>query len=562
MVDVLGNTKTKSVLEIGTSVYGAIEKVGDHDWYKVELEAGKTYEFRLHGMGVDQIDDTYLRLRDAAGSEIASNDESGSSIWDGFNAHDSRIVFTAATSGVYYLDAATYLDVISNQPRDPADATTGDFLLTAVEQNPNGMVFTPDEIAWQLIDNGNALFGDEPAAFHIGKDRSLTVNIAALTTEGQALAIAALKAWTDVTGIKFVQTTGTAEIAFDDANGGGYANPIFADGVITSATINIGTDVLNDFGTGFNSYSYETYIHEIGHAIGFGHGGNYNGTAVYGQDNFYLNDSLAYSIMSYMQTQGDEFSGNIVNTFVDADFRYMLTPAIADIIAIQNLYGDQVQTSTRKGDTTYGFNSNTGNAALDAAVTFGSDMYFCVYDDSGKDRLDFSQATVDQTINLNALAASNVLGGKMNLAIARGTVIESALGGSADDTMIGNKVTNSLSAFGGDDTLRGGGGNDKLLGGIGLDLLNGGTGKDRLTGGADVDLFFFQRGYGRDVITDFDAKGGDGLQDFIQIVEGAKFDIERNGHDTVIDFGKGSTLTLLDVKASQVTEADFVFLNA
>lgn len=559
MADVRADTSTSSELEIGTSVYGTIGKVGDRDWYRIELEAGKSYEFRLHGMGIDQVDDTFLRLRDAAGVEVTNNDQSNS--WTGYNTHDSRIVFTATTSGVYYLDAATYLG-IDNQPRNLADATTGGFLLTAVEQTPEGMVFTPDEIAWQLIDNGNAFFGDEPAAFQLGEDKALTVNIAGLTTEGQALAVAALRSWTDVTGIKFKQTTGAAEITFDDTSvNSAFANPVFVNGVITSSTVNVGTGWLADFGTSFNSYSYETYIHEIGHALGFGHGGNYNGSATYGEDNYYLNDSLAYSIMSYMQTKGDEFGGSIVNTFVDADFRYMLTPAVADIIAIQNLYGDQVQTSTRKGDTTYGYNSNTGNAALDAAVTYGGDMFICVYDDGGKDLLDFSQASVAQVINLNALAPSNVLGGKMNLFIARGTVVENAFGGSAGDTMTGNRSNNALSAFEGADALNGGGGNDVLKGGAGLDHLVGGIGKDRLAGGADMDTFFFRRGYGRDVITDFDSDGGAANQDFIEVLAGATFDIEKDGRDTVIDFGKGSTLTLLDVKAKTVTEADFVFLT-
>ena len=73
-------------------------------------------------------------------------------------------------------------------------------------------------------------------------------------------------------------------------------------------------------------------------------------------------------------------------------------------------------------------------------------------------------------------------------------------------------------------------------------------------------LFFFKRGYSNDVITDFDAKGGEGNQDFIEIMAGTKFDIEKDGRNTVVDFGKGSTITLLDVRASQVTDADFMIL--
>lgn len=158
MVDtVVSSTATTASIALGTSVYGKIDKLGDHDWYRIELEAGKTYEFRLHGMGIDEITDPFLRLRDADGKIIGRNDNNSS--WTGFNAEDSRLIFTATKSGTYFVDAATYLDA-NKDPRNPSDAIKGDFLLTAVEQNTNGMVFTPDEIAWQLIDNGNAFFGD------------------------------------------------------------------------------------------------------------------------------------------------------------------------------------------------------------------------------------------------------------------------------------------------------------------------------------------------------------------------------------------------------------------
>ncbi|CAN7552817.1 calcium-binding protein [Rhizobium sp. LjRoot254] len=132
--------------------------------------------------------------------------------------------------------------------------------------------------------------------------------------------------------------------------------------------------------------------------------------------------------------------------------------------------------------------------------------------------------------------------------LTREKIIANLLAG--DDTFL---ATDS------DDDIFSRAGNDRLLGGLGEDYFDGGRGNDKMTGGEDVDTFFFRRGSGKDVITDFDAKGGEGNQDFIELVAGTKFDVERNGRDTVIDLGRGSTLTLLDVKASQVTEADFVF---
>jgi hypothetical protein len=76
-------------------------------------------------------------------------------------------------------------------------------------------------------------------------------------------------------------------------------------GVIASQTVNISTDWIttdggaNDGKTGIDSYGYQTYIHEIGHALGLGHQGPYNGSASYSTNAVYANDTWQYSIMSY-----------------------------------------------------------------------------------------------------------------------------------------------------------------------------------------------------------------------------------------------------------------------
>lgn len=102
-------------------------------------------------------------------------------------------------------------------------------------------------------------------------------------------------------------------------------------------------------------------------------------------------------------------------------------------------------------------------------------------------------------------------------------------------------------------------GNDTIDGRGGVDEIGGGLGKDILTGGKGNDYFVFFKEDGKDAITDFDAIGGDGNQDIILKTFDKKSDIDivKSGDDTIIDFGGGNTLTLLDVLRKDVSMEDF-----
>lgn len=115
----------------------------------------------------------------------------------------------------------------------------------------------------------------------------------------------------------------------------------------------------------------------------------------------------------------------------------------------------------------------------------------------------------------------------------------------------------------GQDYLTGGKGADKLIGRAGDDTFSGGAGNDRMTGGDGSDVFFFHLGDSQkkehDVITDFDANGFliDG-QDYLGC--DMPSDIHKDGRNTVLEFSDGSTLTLLNVKPSEITSEDFIQL--
>jgi hypothetical protein len=65
--------------------------------------------------------------------------------------------------------------------------------------------------------------------------------------------------------------------------------------------------------------------------------------------------------------------------------------------------------------------------------------------------------------------------------------IENIVGGSGNDDLAGDGLSNSINGASGHDTLRGGAGDDVLEGGAGADTLIGGAGSDQLLGGFDFD---------------------------------------------------------------------------
>ena len=279
-------------------------------------------------------------------------------------------------------------------------------------------------------------------------------------------------------------------------------------------------------------YGNTTLVHELGHAIGLSHPGayNYDPDLDLTYDNYaeYAQDSTQYTIMSYWDPV--ETGARVINW--DALlYSYAQTPMIHDILTIQSIYG--AETTTRTGDTTYGFNSNAGNDLFDFAKN--PYPFLAVYDAGGNDTIDLSGFTISQFVDLHAGSFSSIGAGVpseaeanaylanlseisgedwgsydaavwssvmtnfrnanatsiandlaltghqpvtgiftseyQNLSIAYGVTIENATGGSARDLLWGNEVANVLRGLGGNDVLNGFEGADTLYGGAGNDAF-------------------------------------------------------------------------------------------
>lgn len=285
--------------------------------------------------------------------------------------------------------------------------------------------------------------------------------------------------YSSYTGSYQITIQTAADITFNDADSmGAYAWSELSGNDILRSFINIADDW--DTLT-LNGYMLQTYIHELGHALGLGHAGPYNGAATWGTDNLYDNDSWSATIMSYFD--------QLDNPFDPSGYAYLATIMPADLIAIQDLYGAG-SAGYATGNTVWGPGGNVGGyfqtmldmwGGLQAANPLVYDyepFAFMVYDTAGIDTLDFSVFSANQVINLNPLVRSDVGGTIGNVVIARDVVIENAIGGSGSDTIIGNNISNELHGNNGNDSLYGGGANDFLFGGSGADRLDGGDGMD------------------------------------------------------------------------------------
>lgn len=265
----------------------------------------------------------------------------------------------------------------------------------------------------------------------------------------------------------------------------------------------------------YGSYDYITVIHEFLHNMGLSHPhdsyAKFPGVKGSGTLGDYKLNQNIYTVMSYNDAAGLKTANGVETTGWTPDgYGYGVLGAL-DIAMLQKLYG--ANKSYHTGNNTYYLPKS------DKAGTY----YKAIWDAGGTDTFQFNGAR-DSMIDLRFAtlnpsdkeraggALSSADGVHGGFTIAKGTIIENAIGGSGDDNLIGNGSDNKLKGRGGVDKLVGHNGNDVLIGGSGKDILRGGgdsdvlkgqKGDDHLYGNGGPDKFVFNNNGSTDVVHDF-----------------------------------------------------------
>ena len=190
--DFPATTATTGRVEVGASATGYMDRGSDFDWFRVDLEAGKTYQFDLEGSptGRGSLGDPLLQIFDASGSNKLAEDD------DGGTDPNAQIVYTATATGAHYLTAQTLTTSTGTYTLSVRDITQAD---------NNAPVFSPTSTTREVAENsaaGTNVGAVIPAATDADSGDTLTYSMAG--TDAASFAFdASTRQITTITGVTY-----------------------------------------------------------------------------------------------------------------------------------------------------------------------------------------------------------------------------------------------------------------------------------------------------------------------------------------------------------------------
>ena len=540
--DIANDTSTTTVLAVGgPAIVSTIGTIGDKDFVKVELVAGRAYEFGMFAKeagpsGVPLID-SFVELYDAGGALIGSADGGASSQVNTANSgFDAILSFTPAASGTYFINARAF----DNATQDGPDGDLiGDYTLTATDvtdlprytpyydlDNPlhsldwgsqvDGTVRNPDGRETGHI-TGNAAgtpdskgattgyFGQSTEGKNVIKIYFAKVGDvytpedptkpglppAAVAVGAKDFEISAV--WTalaefeKVADVIYVETQVREEADFHYVTYSGTPGPgVSLLGSMAPpnetdeglALFNSGDERWNAQNLAQGGFSFVTLIHEFGHGHGMSHPHD-NG----GRSSVMRGVVADGPVADY--TTGDFDLNQAVHTMMSYQDGYPKSPyGNAETNVGYGYLGGLMAFDIAVIQDKYGVNEDTarGNDTYtlkdeNAAGTF----YSSIWDTGGTDQIVYGGAK-DANIDLRAASLKYEVGG--------GGQVSYAFGVFGGYTVANGVVIENATSGSGNDKLTGNAAANTLTSGAGNDVIDGGAGADKMIGGAGNDTYY------------------------------------------------------------------------
>ena len=472
MTTINGNNSDAAIaLRFGIGYESWLSRPDERDLYQITLQAGLSYTLHLFGDDVTDsnglsrraVKDTVLRLYDANGTLLVSDDNGGGSL-------SSRIAgFTPTSSGVYYLEAASYggyksggYQILVESPPDPAPSLTG--VPAALDLAQAGVAYHIS--ARSLLQGFTDLNADEVLA------------VSGMPTVSAGTIVASGDGWT-VTGLT-LGSRPTARVDVTYAVTDGHGNVVNASNGFTVTRPANNTITMSLLGARAHTTEDGT---QVRYTVSL--------------NNALTSGSLILTLDTLDSTEGQFLvNGSLVSTqtlrFDSSHQSYIVT-----VQGLQDYENDGRVPYVITARATNGTVLASGNGSWASAIrTFnGGSAATAAHRETLYNDPDLTVTGQDRDVplclagDLGRPSEDNLFGNDAGDRLYGGYMTDHLDSGLGQDTLYGGYGDDQLSGGDGNDQLYGEQDDDGLDGGKGNDLLDGGLGADVMVGGAGSDTY-------------------------------------------------------------------------